>query len=57
MKQYNELECKLYFFGSEYEKFNLELNSAWVVNDFLATFKVSKESRAQLLETLDVELE
>jgi hypothetical protein len=57
MKRYDELERKLCFFGSEYEKFNLELDSAGVVDDFLATSNVNKESGAQLLETLEVELE
>jgi len=57
VKRCDELERKLRFFGVECEKFNLEIDSAGDVESFLETSRLSKESGAQLLEVLEVELE
>lgn len=57
VKRCDELERKLRFFGTECEKFNLEIDSAGDVEGFIGSSNQSKESGAQLLEGLEVELE
>jgi len=57
VKRCDELERKLRFFGNECEKFNLEVDSAGDPENFLESSTHSKESGAQLLEGLEVELE
>jgi len=57
VKRCDELERKLRFFGAECEKFNLEIDSAGDVEGFIESSTLSQESGAQILETLEVELE
>lgn len=57
VKRCDELERKLRFFGTECEKFNLEIDSAGDVEGFIESSTLSQESGAQILETLEVELE
>lgn len=63
VKRCDELERKLRFFAGEIDKFDLELVSAGTVDNFLNSSSavtpgdVSKKSGAQLLESLEVELE
>jgi len=57
VKRCDELERKLRFFGVECEKFNLEMDSAGDVEGFIESSTLSQESGAQILETLEVELE
>jgi len=62
VKRCDELERKLRFFGSECDKCEIPLESAGTVDNFLASEtsnanSPSGETGAQLLETLEVELE
>jgi V-type H+-transporting ATPase subunit a len=64
VKRCDELERKLRFFSGEIDKFELEMTSAGQIDSFLETpalvsgsGEASKASGAQLLETLEVELE
>lgn len=63
VKRCDELERKLRFFASEIEKFELEMVSAGTVESFInsplivGSGDVSKKSGAQLLESLEVEIE
>jgi V-type H+-transporting ATPase subunit a len=64
VKRCDELERKLRFFAGEIDKFELDMTSAGNVDAFLETpalvngsGEASKASGAQLLETLEVELE
>lgn len=64
VKRCDELERKLRFFSNEVEKFDLDLVSAGSVDSFVVsptlvsgTGDGSKKSGAQLLESLEVELE
>ena len=56
VKNCNELERKLRFFGVECEKFNLEMDSAGDVEGFIESSTLSQESGAQILKTLEIEL-
>lgn len=63
VKRCDELERKLRFFFNEIEKFELEMQPAGSIDAFLRVSSAipgssgSKQSGAQLLETLEVELE
>ena len=64
VKRCDELERKLRFFANEIEKFDLEMASAGTIDSFLETPTIisgsgdaSKATGAQLLESLEVELE
>ena len=61
MKRCDELERKLRFFSNEIDKFELEMQPAGSVDAFLRVSSsaagTSKQSGAQLLETLEAELE
>ena len=64
VKRCDELERKLRFFTNEIEKFDLELVSAGTVDNFVnsptlvsGTTDATKRSGAQLLESMEVELE
>ena len=63
VKRCDELERKLRFFSTEIEKFELEMQPAGSIDAFLRVSSAmpgnggSKQSGAQLLETLEVELE
>jgi V-type H+-transporting ATPase subunit a len=57
VKRCDELERKLRYFSAECDKFNLELGSAGTVDNFIATSGGGKETGAQILESLENELE
>jgi len=63
VKRCDELERKLRFFSNEIEKFELEMQPAGSIDAFLRVSSAmpgnsgAKQSGAQLLETLEVELE
>ena len=64
VKRCDELERKLRFFTNEIEKFDLELVSAGTIDNFVSsptlvsgTTDATKRSGAQLLESMEVELE
>jgi V-type H+-transporting ATPase subunit a len=57
VKRCDELERKLRFFGLECDKFSLELESAGDIDAFLQLSSTKTKSAAQLLESLEVELE
>jgi V-type H+-transporting ATPase subunit a len=57
VKRCDELERKLRFFNGECDKFKLAIGSAGTVDGFLATGGVHKETGAQILEGLEVELD
>jgi len=57
VKRCDELERKLRFFTGECEKFKLGLASAGTVEGFLSTGGLHKETGAQILEGLEVELD
>jgi V-type H+-transporting ATPase subunit a len=64
VKRCDELERKLRFFAGEIDRFELELVSAGTIDGFVSsptlmsgTNDASKKSGAQLLESLEVELE
>ena len=59
VKRCDELERKLRFFSAECEKFELELQPAGTIDGFLDQVSQpgNKESGAQLIESLEVELE
>jgi len=58
VKRCDELERKLRFFAGECEKFELELDSAGKVDDFLdAPASTEEKEGAQLLESMEVELD
>ncbi|KAL7580115.1 hypothetical protein ACA910_012875 [Epithemia clementina (nom. ined.)] len=64
VKRCDELERKLRFFSNEIEKFDLEMISAGTVDNFVnsptlvsGTTDATKRSGAQLLESMEVELE
>jgi V-type H+-transporting ATPase subunit a len=57
VKRCDELERKLRFFNGECDKFKLAIGSAGTADGFLATGGVHKETGAQILEGLEVELD
>ena len=63
VKRCDELERKLRFFSNEIEKFELDMHPAGSIDAFLRVSSAmpgnsgAKQSGAQLLETLEVELE
>mmetsp|Transcript_28316 Transcript_28316/g.41830 ORF Transcript_28316/g.41830 Transcript_28316/m.41830 type:complete len:879 (-) Transcript_28316:72-2708(-) len=58
VKRCDELERKLRFFAGECEKFELDLDSAGKIDDFVDTQESSDDKKgAQLLESMEVELE
>jgi len=59
VRRCDELERRLRFFSAECDKFELEVEPAGTIDNFLeqATTPGTKESGAQLLESMEVELE